>query len=244
MRSFSMLLKSLTRPIRMPIYCLGDSHIAIFNEGCLRKRLPFAQFHTVRVDGATASGLPNPNSKTQAGAIFMDALKKIQDGGVVIVCLGEVDIGFVVWLRAERPNETLLRAFFKTVNHYKSFLQSIATRCKLVVLSAPLPTIRDHDLTTIVGNLRREVKATQKDRTRLTVLFNKYIERYCHAANIDYISLDADCMDSMTGIIKEEFRHPDKTNHHYSPVPYGVTIAGKLRKKLLQRWFQWMASKL
>lgn len=73
------------------VYCLGDSHIRVFNHPLFKLAFPHLYFEIVAVDGTTASGLQNPHSKTQARTIFYSVLEKLDKPGKVIFNLGEVD---------------------------------------------------------------------------------------------------------------------------------------------------------
>ena len=233
-------LRSILKRVRMPVYCLGDSHIGIFDDDRLRRALPFAHFHTVSVEGATASGLPNPNSQSQAGVIFDDTLGRMEATARIIVCLGEVDAGFVIWLRTKSAPTTLLRSFRNAVKNYQTFLTRLAAARRVIVVSAPLPTIRDGDRTSIVGNLRRELNVSQRDRTRLTLLFNRVMQRFCAARKIIYLPLDAASLDAASGVVAERLRHPSATNHHYCSEAYAALLAQHLRGTLCCEWLRWL----
>ncbi|BAW96820.1 hypothetical protein NIES970_17620 [[Synechococcus] sp. NIES-970] len=77
------------------ILILGDSHVAVFDRPKMRVNFPWYFFNVVSVGGATASGLENPNSITQAFSIFKTNLENSK-AKIVIVLLGEVDTGFVI----------------------------------------------------------------------------------------------------------------------------------------------------
>ncbi len=69
------------------ILVLGDSHSPVFNHPLFKNTFPDLSFNVVTVIGATASGLENPNSTTQAYPIFRDAVKN-STAKQVIVMLG------------------------------------------------------------------------------------------------------------------------------------------------------------
>ena len=78
------------------VLILGDSHAKVFRYPMLRFRLWQKYLNVVSVGAATASGLENPNSKTQAFQQFDRALGTTRAKKVVVM-LGEVDTGFVIW---------------------------------------------------------------------------------------------------------------------------------------------------
>ena len=81
------------------ILVLGDSHSNVFN---LSKKDFLVEF----IGGATAQGSVNPNSKTNSLNIFTEKLKTLDLSKIsnVIIMLGEVDCGFVIWYRHKKHN--------------------------------------------------------------------------------------------------------------------------------------------
>ncbi len=84
------------------IYVLGDSHVLVFKHPYFKLNFPFKNFEICSVMGATASGLYNPQSKTQAYPIFKEKIRSISKGKKIIIMLGEVDTGFIIWYRANK----------------------------------------------------------------------------------------------------------------------------------------------
>lgn len=122
------------------ILVLGDSHANVFE--CLEfSRFWISNsFKVVSVGGATASGLENPNSKTDAYNIFRKAIND-ENPKYVLTMLGEVDTGFVIWYRAQKKEISVIDSLNHTIKTYTNFLSGI--KAKRIVFSAPLPTIRD-----------------------------------------------------------------------------------------------------
>jgi hypothetical protein len=123
------------------ILVLGDSHVKVFEHWQFLLRLPQIYFNVVSVQGATASGLDNPNSKTQAYKVFTEAIEhKNKKRGAIIICLGEVDTGFIIWYRAQKYNQPVGEIFTQTIEKYISFLSVVASQVEhLIVISAPCP---------------------------------------------------------------------------------------------------------
>jgi hypothetical protein len=85
----------------MKFLCCGDSHTKVF-EYCNQKTRRFL-FDICIVEGATAQGAVNPNSKTDALKIFTNKIANTKSDKLLIM-LGEVDCGFVIWVRSKRYN--------------------------------------------------------------------------------------------------------------------------------------------
>ncbi|MGC2456572.1 MAG: hypothetical protein WA435_01070 [Gallionellaceae bacterium] len=100
------LARFVRRRLQQEILVVGDSHAAVFNSKVFLLQLPGVFFNVVSVGRATASGINNPNSKTQAYRIFKDEIAKF-DGKKVVVMLGEVDTSFVIWYRPKNMARVL-----------------------------------------------------------------------------------------------------------------------------------------
>ena len=193
--------------------CYGDSHIAPLWR--LNARYKNVRFVVNSVRGATALGVTNPNSKTNALKIFAGLLKRSVRGGEQLFCLGEVDCGFLIWLLAQKRAESVEQLLDRAVDSYTGFIAQYRSAGEVLVLSAPLPTIRDGMVPGDVANLRREVSASLNERTRLTLQFNRRVAGWCGTHGVEFIDLDELALDRQTGLLRESLHHADPANHHY-----------------------------
>ncbi len=208
------------------ILVLGDSHTPIFHHPSFQANFPAHCFNVVTVIGATASGLENPNTKTQAYPIFKDALAQ-SSAFRVIVMLGEVDTGFVIWYRAQKYQESVSAMAERAIASYSRFLLEVAERFDVVCISTPLPTIQDGNDWGEVANLRREVTATQAERTALTLDFNRQMQAFCAAHHLPYIMLDDVSLGS-DGLVKPALLNRDASDHHYDADTYAALLVERL----------------
>ena len=212
------------------ILVLGDSHTSIFSHPSFAKLFPEFYFNVITVVGATASGLENPNTKTQAYPIFKEALEQ-SVAEKVIVMLGEVDTGFVIWYRTQKYQESVTAMTDRAINSYSKFLLEVASHFNMVCISTPLPTIQDDNDWGDVANARREVTATQLERTTLTLEFNQKMQEFCKQHNISYIMLDDVCVGE-GGVIKKELLNRNLNDHHYDPDAYSALLIEQLKNAL------------
>lgn len=210
------------------VLVIGDSHAAIFRT--MEGDFPKHYFNVASVGGATISGLTNPNSVTQAMAVFKRALKASRSK-VCIVLLGEVDTGFVIWYRAKKNGCEVDVYLEKAILNYQKFLDGISKRRRVICISAPLPTIRDGLKWGDVANKRKEVTATQLERTDLTMRFNASIQKHCEEVGICHINLDSQSVGD-DGVVGEFLRNKSRRNHHYDPTAYQKLIIPPLREIL------------
>ncbi len=206
------------------VLILGDSHAKVFRYPMLRFRLWQKYLNVVSVGAATASGLENPNSKTQAFQQFDRALDTTRAKKVVVM-LGEVDTGFVIWYRAAKYGVPVADALTKTLTTYQQFLQKIKVRGLLpICISAPLPTIQDDNDWGEIANQRKSVTATQRERTELTLKFNRKMELFCAAESITYLNLDGESLGE-DGLVKAVLLNKNALDHHYDKRVFAAMLA-------------------
>lgn len=208
------------------VLVIGDSHAKIFRNFRFLIGLPRIHFHITAKGGATASGLLTPTSKTQSYQRFRSALDSIPRD-LVIVQLGEVDTGYVIWYRANKHQASVEEMFALAIQTYSAFLLEVAASGPVMVISAPLPTITDNNDWGDVAGLRRSVTTSQQQRTDLTLLFNRRMEEFCCNHGIDYLNLDSDCIGE-DGIVHPYFIHSNPKNHHYHTGRYVRLLCKRL----------------
>lgn len=212
------------------ILVLGDSHAAIFSDPALGAAFPRHSFEVISVGGATASGLENPNSKTQALPIFMEAARK-SSAGTVLVLLGEVDTGFVIWYRAQMHRTDVSTMLRDALDNYQKFLLTIQQKRRVICVSAPLPTIRDGQEWGAVANARQDVKASLAERTRLTLEFNRRMREFCEKREIAYLDFDDESIGA-DGLVDTRLLNTSPLDHHYEPRAYLAMLIPKLREHI------------
>jgi hypothetical protein len=213
------------------LHCIGDSHLAAFQFTASN----YFWLHTVFcwniVQGATASGLANPNSKTHAFDKFKAYIGSLSEPAHMLFCLGEVDCGFVIWYRAEKYKSTVDEQFQLSLKNYIDFIKNTAEeKCgRIIVNSVPLPTILDNQSWGEIANLRREIHVSIRDRTDLTIEYNKRLRQICQDNGYSFLDLEAETLDPKTQLLKDCFRNSNKLDHHLN----SNALAPHIRKKLL-----------
>ncbi|RXP45424.1 SGNH/GDSL hydrolase family protein [Lutibacter sp. HS1-25] len=214
------------------VLVIGDSHAKIFNNPLFKIHFPFYAFDVCSVKGATASGLENPNSKTQAYKIFKEKLDNPQKYFKVILLLGEVDTGFVIWYRSEKYDAPISKMFNDAIIKYTNFIADTNKLLQPIVISTPLPTISDNNDWGEIANLRKTIKAKQLERTDLTIKFNNKIEKFCKTNNIEYVNLDKQSL-GKNGLIDDYLLNKNSNNHHYNNNNYTKLLIRNLKKILV-----------
>jgi hypothetical protein len=210
---------------------VGDSHTKTFREaealGLIRRRCKF-----VGVSGATAVGLRNPNSQTNAIAVFKEHMLPAQAGATPVIQLGEVDCGFVIWYRAEKHNEPVEKQLQESIAAYFEFVDELRQQGypEVVISAATMPTIQDGQDWGEVANLRKEVTATLQQRTELTLDYNRRLKAEAEARGLPFIDISQAVLDPATGVIAERFRNPDPLDHHLDTAKAGKLWAEELNR--------------
>jgi hypothetical protein len=218
-------------PLKQCWHVVGDSHIGAFRRASVIGLVDSPCVFT-EVGGATAVGLRNPNSLTDAVGIFKKALFPAVATATPVVQLGEVDCGFVIWYRAKKYGEGIEAQVEQSVAAYFEFVDELmASGYTTVVISgATLPTIRDGQDWGDVANARREVETTLLQRTELTLAYNARLRAAAEHRALPFIDIAEKILDRNTHVVAEYFRHPDPTNHHLDSNKAGALWAAELNR--------------
>ena len=223
---FWRLSKCINKLTRTEVLVLGDSHAGVFHNKQFTKNFPDYFFEVISVGGATVSGLENPNSKTQALSKFREGAKNSR-ALTTIVMIGEVDTGFVIWYRAEKQEVSVDSMFEKALKNYGELIIEIKKKSRVICVSAPLPTIQDENDWGEVANARKEVRATQLERTNLTLKFNARMQEFCNDKGVSYISLDSQSLGE-DGLVSNKLLNSNLNDHHYDMDKYAELIISEL----------------
>ena len=213
------------------ILVLGDSHSKVFGHKIIRKSPPLYFFNICYVAGATVSGFQNPKSKTQALSIFRAAIAKSK-AKTTIVLLGEVDTGFVIWYRVKKHQSSVTEMLNQAIQNYQDLLTEISQKSRVICISTVLPTIKDNQDWGAVANLRKDIDATQVQRTQLTLVFNQRMQEFCESNHFTYLSFDAESL-AEDGLVREDLLNADALDHHYDYAKYADMVLPKLKGALL-----------
>ncbi len=212
------------------MHVIGDSHVMGFE--ALETYFPRYKISMCCVQGATASGLQNPHSTTLAGPIINEYVEKnVKPKDAVLVHLGEVDCGFLMWVRAERNGISIEDQTELTLSNYFSLLSKIGEiTTDVFVLSIVPQTIKDGSFIENVANLRGHISATQKERTALSIQMNRRLHGFAGQHNLRFIDLDSELIDQVTGVVKDFYLNENAADHHLSAKKLIPLIASAIRK--------------
>lgn len=227
-RAVDALRAWLQRRAALRVLVIGDSHVRVFEHWLFLVGLPRTTFEVAYVAGGTASGVRNLKSVSGAYLRFRE---RLQDGphDLVLLNLGEVDTAYTIWKRADRDGTDVEKMFELAVRNYCSFIQEVAASHRLVVLSAPLPTLADQAQNPDPEvKMRNEVSASQQARTGLALRFNARVRDFCAERGVAYLSSDAAALGE-DGLVRAAWCRSDRPDHHYARLPYAWWLVRALR---------------
>ena len=199
----------------MKILCCGDSHARVFDH-CNRIQNEFV-FDVCIVDGATAQGAVNPNSKTNALNIFEKKINSTRADKILIM-LGEVDCGFVIWVRSKKYNIDVDDQINISIKNLFTFVDNIIATKKytnrdIIICGSVLPTIKDNLDKKFLNGARNDVDISQLERTKKTIEYNNLLKVNCHKYGYNYIEIVNDIL-GKDGVINDEFLNSNPNDHH------------------------------
>ena len=200
------------------ILVVGDSHTDVFNY-CNKKQQNI-HFEVVKVGGATAQGAVNPNSTTNALSIFTQKLNNIKHDNFkyIIINLGEVDCGFVIWYRKNKYNIGIEDQLKITTDNLFNFINLEILphfECsKIIINGSVLPTIKDNTDKNYLSGARSEINVSQIDRTELTIKYNNILKNYSLINGHNYMDITNYILDNETKVVNKIFLNKNIFDHH------------------------------
>ena len=213
------------------LHCIGDSHTLVFRDMQKRRLLKQTLIDVTPVFGATALGLNNPNSRTDALKIFTARVAGLAERRSIVFLLGEVDCGYLIWYRSQKSHESVEAIFDRSFSTYTQFLESVAAQGHSVIVCAiPLPTISNLADWNGLDNARSEITVSLQDRTAMTMAYNQQLRTWCGERTLAMIETDDALLDPDTQVVRATYLNEDSLNHHLADEPYGRLLSMRLRE--------------
>jgi len=206
--------------IKYDYLCLGDSHIRVF-ENPLFKLLP-QKFTTCYVPGATAYGIENINSQTQAYHKFLLTLNQY-NYNKIIVTLGEVDASYTLWLLAKKHNKPIEELLNIAITRYINFLKHLLSYGKVYIIGAPLPTVQDTAICDdSISGIRKTISVPMQDKIAINQQFNHQIEQWSQQQK-DIVFIDTSSY-IYHKKVKKIFLPRNPCDHHYHKYSFALLL--------------------
>lgn len=209
------------------ILVLGDSHSRVFkftnkkihthNKENIHNQIPIS-FLVKYVSGATAYGIRNENSKSNALQIFKNEIERHNNIDYVCIMLGEVDCGFLIWTRSKYMNipinEQLNKCIENLINFIKDSVLSKYKNNNIIILGAPLPVIKDQTDKRFLNGDRAKVDIPLKDRTGLTLQYNDLLKKECNKLGIHFIDITDNILNKSIMEVDKQYLNKNPFDHH------------------------------
>lgn len=216
------------------ILVIGDSHGGVF-EYCFDHDLLAPHLVNCEiVAGATAYGLNNDRSATGAWQKFAAALERFSRFDVVVIVLGECDCSYALWKKSETmqvPPADLIPRSLQGIRRLVGRVAKSPFVHRIVLVGASLPSIEDGVAATQENPLRREIAASQKDRTDLVVEFNRRLAALAAELGVGYFDLTEQTMNPQSRLLDRRYA-AGIDDHHLSHAFTADLWAAALREKL------------
>jgi hypothetical protein len=201
----------------MKVLVLGDSHSRVFNY-CNSKQSSIF-FDVIIVSGATAQGSVNPNSKTNALMVFKEKLTTIKkkEYSYIIINLGEVDCGYLIWYRMKKYNISIEEQLTNSTDNLFSFIKEVVNyfdHSFIIINGSILPTIQDNTDKNFLAGARSEINNSQLERTKLTLRYNDILKRHCLTNQYKYMDITSYILNKKTNIVHPKYLNKCKHDHH------------------------------
>ena len=178
------------------ILVLGDSHSEVFRFIDTENSEYFFPF-ICTVTGATAQGAVNMNSQTNALQVFNKQIEKYgKKTNKLLIMLGEVDCGFLIWVRAKRLGIEVDEQIELSITNLFSFIQDTLEAnnndylpSDIIIAGSILPVIEDNSALEHLNGVRAEADISQQLRTEKTLEYNHKLKERCEKEGYNYIDI-------------------------------------------------------
>ena len=132
--------------------------------------------------------------------------------------LGEVDCGFIIWVRSKKYNIDVDDQINISIKNLFTFVDNIIATKKytnrdIIICGSVLPTIKDNLDKKFLNGARNEVEISQLERTKKTIEYNNLLKVNCHKYGYNYIEIVNDIL-GKDGVINDEFLNSNPNDHH------------------------------
>ncbi len=178
------------------ILVLGDSHSEVFKYIDTHHKDYFFPY-VCTIAGATAQGAVNINSKTNALQEFNELIDNYgRTTNRLLIMLGEVDCGFLIWARAKRLGISVDEQIDLSITNLFQFIHNVLEnpnnnyqKSDIIVAGSILPVIEDNTALEHLNGGRAEADISQEIRTEKTLEYNKLLKERCVEKGYNYIDI-------------------------------------------------------
>ncbi|MDB9900157.1 hypothetical protein OAC86_01280 [bacterium] len=185
--------------------------------------------------GSTARGCINPDSKTRAFHFFNNGIK-LTDAKHVVISLGEVDCGFMIWLKHQHDGTPINQLFEESMTNLMRLIKEhvmlkFNTKNIFVMTIPPAFIVTNTDKRHLNGD-RAAVDPSLNERKNLISKWNKRLLKESKKIGFNLIDINNKIIDKHTGEINSKYRTPYQWNHHLWPYTCANLFIDEINKNI------------
>jgi hypothetical protein len=210
---------------RPAILCLGDSHIRPL--GSLASSN--FRYFVFSVSGATASGIRSLKSETGTLQIFRYAIRRATRVDGVLLCIGEIDAGFLAWVRGTVPGTTPELYLDRVVDRLAEFVRDelVPLGVPVYLVAASHPTVESYadwpdeafGFSPTLSVDRKLIGADMSQRIELTRYWNAKVGQLCTDQGYGWLDVTP-ASTNADGTVPADWRSEHPLDHHLNRERY------------------------
>lgn len=215
-----------TRPT---LYCLGDSHLSVFDYIQTHRPLEGLNLAACQIRSASAAGLGREDSLVRSRLFARSYLARIPARAPLLLCFGEVDCNSRIPFRMHKYGTTTELEIAASLENYARFIDRLRERRpgEVIVYTVHPPCQRRNK-----PEKDRRLWLDLAQRTAVTRRFNRQLIEICSSRDLAVLDLEDQLLDPKTGLIAARFLRRSKTNHHLEEAALAPLLRAALSKLL------------
>ena len=213
------------------ILLLGDSHAEAIS-GYTGEDFYVDRF---TCHGSTARACLRSDSKTKAFRIFKYGIENTNSDAVVI-SLGEVDCGYVIWLKHQTSGIPINDLFNESISNFMDLIKLHIFQKfnpnKTFVMTIPPAFIVTNTDNRFLGGERSLVDPTLEERKSLIKKWNQRIVEESKKLKFNVLDINDKIINKSNGEIIAKYKTPNEFNHHLWPYTTAPLFIDEIRNKL------------
>lgn len=210
----------------MNILVCGDSHSNVFKYA--NKKQNTYKFNVCMMSGATSYGVGRTKSSSNSYKTICDIVTTIKTNNnnkKIIICLGEVDCAFLIWIKSEENNISINNQIKIHIDNLINFINDVLvkkykySKSNIILMGAILPvqqTVHKYNrFKNFEISSKTLIDKSQKLRTRKTIFYNKMLNMQCKKYGYKYMDI-TNIIINKNRVIKKKYKGNPKSNFHLS----------------------------
>lgn len=215
------------------VHCVGDSHVRVYRH--VRSRMSNVALTTTVVRGATAYGILNSMSNSGASQRIEYSVRNTPEGQPVLLQLGEVDCGSLLWRLGERRNVAPVALLETAQERYFRFVDDL-DRHPMIISGVTPPTVDDYTLYQGDSNPRYGLTASWNARLQLARTWNSRVSAWCADEGHVYLDVLEPFLTTDGAAVRQALLPYSPSDHHLDSGQFADYLASTALPRALTDW--------